>query len=165
MYQSKAPRGSPGDSSDSSDSGDSDFGADFLAIEPESDHASDSEDTKRRKRAARRKYRATMARLKYQQGFLKHEPPFTYNGEATAMIFKKWVHEVRDWMTRARLSMRQGIRMLGKYLAGPAYKFYERDVLDLQKKYSIRKKGLCHNNLWQLIYVTIYVKIVCRYIQ
>jgi len=30
---------------------------------------------------------------------------------------------------------------------------------------NIRKKGLCHNNLWQLIYVTIYVKIVCRYIQ
>jgi len=78
-----------------------------------------------------------MAKLKYQQGFLKHEPPFTYSGEPNATSFKKWIREVCDWVSRARLSDWQGIRMLGKYLAGSAYKFFERDVLDLQKKYSL----------------------------
>lgn len=52
------PDESPDDSSDSSDSESSDFGSDFLAIEPESDHDSDSASVKRVKRAARRKYRA-----------------------------------------------------------------------------------------------------------
>jgi hypothetical protein len=129
---------SPNDSSDSSDSESSDFGSDFLAIEPESDHDSDSASVKRVKHAARRKYRAKMAKLKYQQGFLKHEPPFIYQGEPNAgTIFKKWVHEVWDWKSRARLTTTQGLCMLGKHLGGPAYKFFERDVLDLRKKYSL----------------------------
>jgi hypothetical protein len=127
----------PSSSSDSSDSESSDFSSDFLAIEPESDHDSDSVATKRTKRAARRKYRAKMAKLKYQQGFLKHEPPFTYQGEPNATTFKKWIREVHEWKSRAQLSTRQSIRMLGKYLGGQAYKFFERDVLDLRKNYSL----------------------------
>ncbi|KAG2756542.1 hypothetical protein P692DRAFT_20714658, partial [Suillus brevipes Sb2] len=113
------------------------FGADFLALEPESDHDSDSADTKRTKRLARREYRAKLNLLKYQQSFIKNEPPFTYNGEANATTFKKWVREVREWKDRARLTTYQSLRMLGKYLGGPAYRFFERDVLDLQKDYSL----------------------------
>ncbi|KAG2050016.1 hypothetical protein BDR06DRAFT_892666, partial [Suillus hirtellus] len=68
---------------------------------------------------------------------LKHEPPFTYNGEANTSTFKKWVREVRDWRDRARLSTKQTISMIGKYLGGNAYRFYECDVLDLKKKYML----------------------------
>ncbi|KAG1855335.1 hypothetical protein DFJ58DRAFT_880844 [Suillus subalutaceus] len=56
-----------------------DLNAMLLAMEPESDHDSDSIETKRLKRAARHKHRAQLNLLKYQQGFLKHKPPFTYN--------------------------------------------------------------------------------------
>ncbi|KAG0697853.1 hypothetical protein DFH29DRAFT_811148 [Suillus ampliporus] len=114
-----------------------DFGADFLAIEPESDHDSDSAETKHSKCIARREYRAKLNLLKYQQSFIKNEPPFTYTGEANATMFKKWVREVRDWKDRAHLMTGQSLQMLGKYLSGQAYRFYERDILDLQKGYSL----------------------------
>jgi len=39
-------------------------------------------------------------------------------------------------------------------------------VMDaLRRGQHIRKKGPCHNKLWQLIYVTIYIKVTIRYIQ
>ncbi|KAG2339119.1 hypothetical protein BDR05DRAFT_1003662 [Suillus weaverae] len=50
-------------------------------------------------------------------------------------MFKKWVREVRDWKDRARLTTNQSLQMLGKYLGGQAYRFFEQDVLDLQKNY------------------------------
>ncbi|KAG0707133.1 hypothetical protein DFH29DRAFT_995447 [Suillus ampliporus] len=128
----KARKGSP-----CGDPPTNDFGADFLAIEPESDHDSDSAETKRNKRMARREYRAKLNLLKYQQSFIKNEPPFTYTGEANTTTFKKWVREVRDWKDRARLTTNQSLRMLGKYLSGQAYRFYERDILDLQKGYTL----------------------------
>jgi len=71
MPGSLDPDSPPSDSSSSSD----ESNVRFLALEPESDHASDSDGTKRSKRAARRKYRAQLNLLKYQQGFLKLEPP------------------------------------------------------------------------------------------
>jgi hypothetical protein len=74
-----------------------DFGVDFLALEPESDHDSDSSETKHAKRHARQEYWAKLNLLKYQQSFIKNKPPFTYNREANATTFKKWVWEVRDW--------------------------------------------------------------------
>ncbi|KAG1761943.1 hypothetical protein EDD22DRAFT_1050932 [Suillus occidentalis] len=114
-----------------------DLEIDFLALEPESDHDSDSADIKRSKRRARREYRARLNLLKYQQNFIKNEPPFTYNGDANATTFKKWVREVRDWTERAHLSTSQSLRMVGKYLSGQAYRFYERDILDLRKPYSL----------------------------
>jgi hypothetical protein len=52
---------------------------------------------KRAKRRARCEYRAKLNLLKYQQGFIKNEPLFTYNGEANATTFKKWVREVHEW--------------------------------------------------------------------
>lgn len=128
--ESKASRLPDGDSSD-------DPCADLLAMEPESDHSSDSSGTKKIKQIARRKHRARLNLLKYQQGFLKHEPLFTYNGEANSSTFKKWVREVGQWHDRAKLSTKQTISMIGKYLGGNAYRFYERDVLDLKKKYSL----------------------------
>jgi hypothetical protein len=114
-----------------------DFGVDFLEMEPESDHDSDSAKTKCSKRVARRQYRAKLNLLKYQQSFIKNEPPFAYNGEANATTFKKWVREVHEWKERAHLTTGQSLRMIGKYLSGQAYRFYERDVLDLRKEYSL----------------------------
>jgi hypothetical protein len=83
------------------------------------------------------KYCAKMAKLKYQQGFLKYEPPFTYQGEPNATTFEIWIREVHEWKSWARLSTHQSIRMLGKYLGSQAYKFFEHDVLDLRKNYSL----------------------------
>ncbi|KAF9237210.1 hypothetical protein BU15DRAFT_37603, partial [Melanogaster broomeanus] len=68
---------------------------------------------------------------------LKHEPPFTYKGEIQAGLFKKWVREVREWIVRGRLTPNQGIKLSGKYLAQSAYNFYERDILDLKKRYTL----------------------------
>ncbi|KAG1840510.1 hypothetical protein F4604DRAFT_1690746 [Suillus subluteus] len=106
-----------------------DFGADFLTLEPESDHDM--------KQITHWEYWAKLNLLKYQQSFIKNDPPFTYNGEANATTFKKWVREVRDWKDQARLTTNQSLHMLGKYLGGQAYRFFERDVLDLQKDYSM----------------------------
>ncbi|KAG2127164.1 uncharacterized protein EDB93DRAFT_1109452 [Suillus bovinus] len=58
------------------------FGVDFLAMEPESDHDSDSDSTKQNKCQARQEYCAKLNLLKYQQSFIKNEPPFTYNSDA-----------------------------------------------------------------------------------
>ncbi|KAJ8582178.1 hypothetical protein M405DRAFT_750629, partial [Rhizopogon salebrosus TDB-379] len=106
-------------------------------MEPESDHASDSAETKCKKQAACHTYCAKLNLLKYQQSFIKNEPPFIYSGDTNTTTFKKWVREVRDWKDQARLTTGQSIRMLGKYLSGLAYRFYERDILDLQKGYSL----------------------------
>lgn len=117
------------------DGSSSEAGDDVFDKEPDSDHPSDSESTKRHKREKRKKYRARMTRLRYQVNFLKEDPPFKYNGEVQASTFKKWVREMRNWAKRGRLSDRQGIKTSGKYLGGRAYHFYERDVLDLKKNY------------------------------
>jgi hypothetical protein len=102
---------------------------------PKSDHSSDSEGIRRRKREKRRRHRAKLQELKYQQSFLKQDPPFKYSGEIQASLFKKWVREVRDWIKRGRLSTQQGIELSGKYCGGRAYKFFERDILNARKKY------------------------------
>ncbi|KAG1829927.1 hypothetical protein EV424DRAFT_1268260, partial [Suillus variegatus] len=68
---------------------------------------------------------------------IKNEPPFVYNGEANVITFKKWVRETRNWKNCARLTSSQTLNLIGKYLGGQAYRFYERDVLDLDKKYSM----------------------------
>ena len=44
---------------------------------------------------------------------------------------------MRDWAKRARLNRKKSIRLAGKYLDGLAYRFYERDVLDLKKRYTL----------------------------
>lgn len=113
------------------------FGLDFLALEPESDHESDSPETKQSKHIACHEYHARLNLLKYQQSFIKNEPPFMYNSEANATTFKKWVREVWEWKDHTRLTTNQSLRMLGKYLGGQAYRFFESNVLDLQKDYSL----------------------------
>lgn len=76
---------SDGNESESSSEG---FG-DIFDEELDSAHSSDSETTKKRKHAAHKRYRAYLARLKYQQAFLKTTPPFIYNDEVQATLFKK----------------------------------------------------------------------------
>ncbi|KIO11091.1 hypothetical protein M404DRAFT_127775, partial [Pisolithus tinctorius Marx 270] len=135
----------PGDSSDSSSSTDdssssdglSSFGSDFLGEEPSSTITADSDQTKARKREKKRRYRAKLNKLRYQQAFLKEDPPFTYKGEVQVGLFKKWCRELRDWVRHARLDRKKSIRIAGKYLSGRAYQFYERDILDLRKRYSL----------------------------
>jgi hypothetical protein len=104
---------------------------------PESDHSSDSEGIRQRKRENRCRHRAKLQELKYQQTFLNHDPPFEYSGDVQASLFKKWVREVRDWIKRGRLSTQQGIKLSGKYCGGKAYKFFERDILNARKKYTL----------------------------
>lgn len=94
---------------DNSDPGDNNDKGDIFDDEPESDHASDSAGTKKRKRAAHRRYHARIACLKYQQAFLKTTPPFIYNREVQATLFKKWVHEVCLWIEQGRLGDSEGI--------------------------------------------------------
>lgn len=65
-----------------------DLEIDFLALKPELDHNSNSADVKRLKRRSRREYQARLNLLKYQQNFIKNEPPFTYNGDANTTTFK-----------------------------------------------------------------------------
>jgi hypothetical protein len=104
-------------------------GRDLFCKGPESDHSSDSKDTKRRKSEKRKWYRAKLQEIKFQQSFLKQDPPFKYGGEVQASLFKKWVREVRNWIKRGRLSTKQGIITSGQYCTGRAYKFFKRDIL------------------------------------
>ncbi|KAI5980359.1 hypothetical protein EDD15DRAFT_2383678 [Pisolithus albus] len=129
--------GSSDDSSSSSSEDDFSFGSDFLDEEPSSVLTDDSDRTKARKREKKHRYCAKLNKLKYQQSFLKDDPPFTYRGEIQVGLFKKWCRELRDWVKRARLDRKKSIRVAGKYLDGRAYRFYERNVLDLKKKYSL----------------------------
>ena len=123
--------------SSSSSGDDSSFGSDFFEEEPSTVFTNDSDQTKARKREKKRRYRAKLNKLKYQQSFLKEDPPFTYRGEIQAGLFKKWCRELRDSAKRARLDQKKSIRLAGKYLEGRAYRFYERDVLDLKKRYTL----------------------------
>jgi len=136
---------SDGTTSDSSSlSDDSSFGSDFFEEEPSTVFTNDLDQTKARKREKKRRYRAKLNKMKYQQSFLKEDPPFTYRGEIQVGLFKKWCRELRDWAKRARLNRKKSIRLAGKYLDGRAYRFYERDVLDLKKRYTLTTffKGL-----------------------
>ena len=64
-------------------------GRDLFRKAPGSDHSSDSKGTKRRKSEKRKQYRAKLQEIKFQQSFLKQEPPFKYGGEVQASLFKK----------------------------------------------------------------------------
>ena len=52
-------------------------------------------------------------------------------------LFKKWCREVHNWVRWAWLSWKKAICVTGKYLDGRAYQFYEWNVLDLRKQYSL----------------------------
>ncbi|KIM50061.1 hypothetical protein SCLCIDRAFT_1225499, partial [Scleroderma citrinum Foug A] len=104
--------------SSSSSGDDSSFGSDFFEEEPSTVFTNDSDQTKARKREKKRRYRAK-------------------RGEIQAGLFKKWCRELRDSAKRARLDRKKSIRLAGKYLEGRAYRFYERDVLDLKKRYTL----------------------------
>lgn len=143
----RVPLDRPPDSSDSGDSPNSDHNSngetdssihsDFLDDEPQSIITADSANTKARKRSEKRKHHIKLNKLKYQQTFLKENPPFIYKREVQIALFKKWCWEVRDWTKQARLSRAKSIRLAGKYLEGCAYRFYEHDMLELGKKYSL----------------------------
>ncbi|KIO01443.1 hypothetical protein M404DRAFT_28749, partial [Pisolithus tinctorius Marx 270] len=111
--------------SDSSSEGDSSFGSDFYGEEPSTIGTNDSGREKARKHEKKRRYRAKLNKLKYQQAFLKEDLPFTYRGEVQVGLFKKWCRELRDWVKHARLDRKKSIRLAGKYLSGRAYQFYE----------------------------------------
>ena len=130
------------DSSDSSgkssrSDSDSSFGSDFFDEELSTVATNDSDRTKARKREKRRRYRAKLNKLKYLQSFLKEDPPSTYRGEIQVGLFKKWCRELRDWVKRAQLNRKKSTRLAGKYLDGRGYRFYERNGLDLKKKYTL----------------------------
>jgi hypothetical protein len=128
----------PSGESDSDPKGSMNYnGRDLFRKEPESDHSSDSKDTKRRKSNKRKRHRAKLQEIKFQPSFLKQDPPFKYAGEVQASLFKKWVREMRDWIKRGRLTTKQGIMISGKYCTGQAYKFFERDILSSRKKYTL----------------------------
>ncbi|PPQ86489.1 hypothetical protein CVT25_007548 [Psilocybe cyanescens] len=133
----KGPPSDPGDDSSSSGDSSDDESDDIFDEEPESVRSGDSESTKKNKRAERKRYRARIACLKYQQAFLKTSPPFIYNGEVQATLFKKWVREVRLWTEQGRIRESEGVMLAGKYLGGRAYQFFERDILALRKKYDL----------------------------
>lgn len=78
-----------------------------------------------------------MNKLRYQAAFIKDDPPFRYNGEVQASTFKKWCREVRAWAQRGCLSEQAAVELSGKYLGGRAYHFFERDVLDLKRRYTL----------------------------
>ncbi|TFY69891.1 hypothetical protein EVG20_g2958 [Dentipellis fragilis] len=110
---------------DSSDSG----SAGMFPTEPETESSADSEDTRREKKRAKRRYKKKMMRLRYAQSFLKLDPPFVYSGEVRADLYQKWVREVRLYLRYSGLTTAQGLLVLGKYLSGRAYKWYDREIL------------------------------------
>ena len=97
--------------------------------------ANDSENAKARKHGWKRRYRAKLNGLKYQQSFLKEDLRFTYKGEVQVALFKEWCRELRDCVRHARLGRKKAIRIAGKSFDSHAYQFYERSVLDLKKHY------------------------------
>ena len=121
--------GNPSDSSDWTDnysSSDSLFSSDVLNEEPSSVLTNDSENAKARKRERKKRHRAKLNKIKYQQSFLKKDPPFTYKGEAQVTLFKKWCCELRDWVRHAH---KKAIRIAGKYLGGRGYQLCKHKVV------------------------------------
>lgn len=128
----------PSNSSDGSSSDESSING-FFGNAPESENSSDSDQTKTQKRRQKRKHKLKLEKMKYQQAFLKTDPPATYHGEPQASVFKKFVREYRNWIKNGHLSIRQGIENAGKYLSGPAYKYFERDVIKGHKYTSLEE--------------------------
>ena len=125
-----------GDPSDSSSNSSQSSDGNIFRQEPESDHSSDSDGTKRRKHEKHCRHRAKMNTLKYHQSFLKNDSPFKYNGEIQASTYKKWCQEVHDWIKDGHLGHKRGIHQPGKYLTGKAYKFFKQNVLQNRIKYT-----------------------------
>ncbi|KIN98351.1 hypothetical protein M404DRAFT_31507 [Pisolithus tinctorius Marx 270] len=92
------PSNSSSNDSDSSSEGDSSFGSDFFGEEPSTIGTNDSEREKVWKHEKKRRYRTKLNKLKYQQAFLKEDPPFTYRGEVQVGLFKKWCCELHNWV-------------------------------------------------------------------
>jgi hypothetical protein len=78
-----------------------------------------------------------MLKLKYQQSFLKVDPPFVYKGEVHAETFKKWIREIRLNLKYLGLNHSQSLNILDKYLEKRAYKFYNQEVLSRWKKLTL----------------------------
>jgi hypothetical protein len=78
-----------------------------------------------------------MLKLKYQQSFLKIDPPFIYKGEVQAELFKKWVRETRLYLKYSGLNRSQSLDILGKYLRKRAYKYYDQEILSKRKKLTL----------------------------
>ncbi|KAA1472921.1 hypothetical protein DENSPDRAFT_779094, partial [Dentipellis sp. KUC8613] len=76
-------------------------------------------------------------RLRYAQSFLKLDPPFVYSGEVRADLYQKWVREVRLYLRYSGLKTAQGLLVLGKYLSGRAYKWYDREILSAGREITL----------------------------
>lgn len=116
-------------SSSSSSSSGSSSGGDLFREEPPSDHSSDATKKQQKNRRKHQRHCAKLNALKYQQAFIKNDPPFKYNGEIQSNTFKKWCRKLCEWIKDALLSQKKGICLSGKYLTGKAYKFHEQEVL------------------------------------
>jgi hypothetical protein len=80
-----------------------------------------------------------MLKLRYQQNFLKVDPPFVYKGEVQAELFKKWVRDARLYLKYSGLNRSQSLDILGKYLEKRAYKYYDQEILTKKKKLKLSK--------------------------
>ncbi|KAF9234317.1 hypothetical protein BU15DRAFT_79141 [Melanogaster broomeanus] len=134
---SSSSSSSESSSARNSDDGSSSSDSTLFPDEPDSVHSSDSEATKSKKRREKRRYKKKMLRLKYQQSFLKIDPPFICNGEVRAETYKKWVREVRLFLKFSGLSNAKGLLVIGKYLTGRAYKWYDREVLNARRRFTL----------------------------
>lgn len=102
-------------------SDDSNSDNDLFWDQLESDHDRDSEDIKKRKQSQKRKAKARLAHLKFHQGFIKQDPPKSYNGEVNAGKFKCFCCEVYEYKCQSSCGERETVRLSGKWLTGKAY--------------------------------------------
>jgi hypothetical protein len=146
MFERDGPNDNPDSSSSSDDEPNnnprrpivsSDSEQSLFPEEPDSTDSDDSAATKLQKRRAKRRYRAKMLKLRYQQNFLKVDPPFVYKGEVQARVFKKWVRETRLYLKYSGLSCPQSLDIIGKYLGKRAYKYYEQEILSKRRKLTL----------------------------
>ena len=82
---------------------------------------------------------ASISVLKYHQNFMKSDLQFKYNGKVQISLFKKWYHEIHDWVKDGQLGSRCGIWQSGKYLSGKAYRFYEQEILQNEEMFTFTK--------------------------
>ncbi|EIM89392.1 uncharacterized protein STEHIDRAFT_109583 [Stereum hirsutum FP-91666 SS1] len=121
--------------SSSSDSGSESEFMDLFPSEPESVYSSDSTDTKTRKRAAKRKYKRKLAIAKRASEYYKVAPK-EYDGSPNMYEFEKWSRDIKRWIKGSGMKMKHILPLIGQYMKGRAYKWYEREVVNGRRTFT-----------------------------
>ena len=121
--------------SDSSDNSSSDS----LSSEPSEIHTSDSEQTRKQKKIAKKRFKYKITRRKLEQSAAKPVSPFKYNGEPRAEVYQRWIISCKRYLRMSYVRRKNRVERLEPFVTGNAAKFYSLRVGLNPRKWTLRR--------------------------